>query len=74
MRETIEYINGVKVVSIVEEFSAADVETIVSRKSICSSCIFYIEDPAGEKMCESCGCLINVITVGNGKTCPEGKW
>ena len=72
MKEVITYDkDGVKLVETIyegEEQVASD-ETKATRLNVCSSCPFKNDD-----ICNSCGCLLVVITSLTDSVCPEGKW
>lgn len=64
-----EYLNGIKIVTINDEFEIASVEVKQQRLDICSSC----EKNAGDT-CSECSCLLSVRTGYRDSFCPIGKW
>lgn len=69
-QESIEYINGIKIINIIQgEFDMASAEIRQQRLDICNSCDKKMEDT-----CSECSCLLSVRTSYQEITCPIGKW
>lgn len=71
--ETVQYINGIKVVTIkTTEYSSdhfCDNENKQKRIDICNTCPFKLNNT-----CTLCGCDINTKTSIKSEICPDGKW
>ena len=68
--EIIEYINGIKTTTIIEDTSAmADEQLKAERFAICSICELREND-----FCKSCSCILSVKLSYINSNCPEGKW
>jgi hypothetical protein len=70
MTETIEYVNGVKVINIItgdDELASNEVKQ--QRIDVCNSCEHKVNDG-----CKECSCLLVVRTAYKESFCPIGKW
>jgi len=68
--EKIEYRDGVKVISIIQdEFDMASNELRQQRLSVCEPC-----EKRNNDSCSECSCLLSVRTSYLDITCPIGKW
>lgn len=68
--ETIEYVNGIKIVNIThDEFDMASNELKNQRIEICNTCEHKVNDG-----CKECSCLLVVRTAYKESFCPIGKW
>ena len=64
-----EYLNGIKIVTINDEFEIASAEVKQQRLDICGSC----EKNTGDS-CSECSCLLSVRTAYRDSFCPLEKW
>lgn len=70
MTETIEYVNGVKVINIItgdDELATNEVKQ--QRLNVCNTCEHKVNDG-----CKECSCLLVVRTAYKESFCPIGKW
>lgn len=70
MSETIEYVNGVKIINIVtgvDELASDELKQ--QRLDVCNSCEHKVNDG-----CNECSCLLVVRTAYKESFCPIGKW
>lgn len=70
MEQNIEYINGIKTTTIMEDMSPlASSELKATRQAVCDTCDFKDGD-----ICNSCMCLLDVKLSYVDSSCPEEKW